>query len=183
METVTTLPITESEFYTNMTPTEMQMFVPTYENILETENTAKCEEYIEAPKLLDDEAMEAIEKLFKCMNVTYVIEKTLKSPDTYQNQIRWVTYSYFLELTLSKDKEFTNSRTSAKVVPLFIQIRKENDVVFVLITTGISCIACLIVITVLSKTIRGFCKRIIYSNQYDVENFNRGEFISLNKIN
>jgi hypothetical protein len=94
-----------------------------------------------------------------------------------------VTYSYFLELTLSKDKEFTHSRTPAKVVPLFIQIRKENDVVFVLITTGISCIACLIVITVLSKTIQGFCKRIIYSNQYDVENFNRGEFISLNKIN
>ncbi len=163
----------------------MQMFVSTYENNSEAENTMKCEEYVGTPTPLDDESMEAIEKLFKCMNVTYVIEKTLKNSDTYENQIRWVIYTYYLELTLSAgDKKFTNSHTSKQLVPMIVQIRKENDTVLIYITIGISSITCLIGVVVISNTIRGFCKQIISNHyEYDVENFNRGKFIRLNKVN
>lgn len=184
MEIVTNLPITESEFYANTTPKEMQMFISTHENNLESKNTMKCEEYVGIPTPLDDESMKAIEKLFKCMNVTYVIEKTLKNSVIYENQLRWMIYSYYLELTLSEDGEFTDLYPSKKLIPLFIQIRKENDTVLIYITIGISSITCFIGIAVMSSKIRKFCKQIIFHpNQYDVENFNRGEFISLNKVN
>lgn len=182
MESFTITPFTEKGLHLNLTLEDSKMPVVTLKNTSESELLTNFEELLGMETPLDDEAVKSLEKIFKCMNITYILEKTSKNFETSEDQIRCIMYLYFLAFTPFEVLKRLEEKFKDQVK--FMTDQEDEEPVFVYFLIGVSSAACIVGILCTSSIVYKSCKKNLYnSDEYDLEHPNINELRRLNKLN